>query len=117
MQGNDGDDTIVGGAGNDTARGGEGNDLIRTGDEGSPDRTYPGRYTADIAKTNALPLRDFFVTQAAALGITPMALYQQFQQKTVAEGQGALSQQITVTGYRGSDGNDRNDGDHRDDDR
>ena len=47
MQGNDGNDTLQGDAGNDTLIGGAGDDLIVSGTAGSPDRTYPGLYTAD----------------------------------------------------------------------
>ena len=47
LQGNDGSDALTGGAGNDSLLGGLGNDTITSGVEGSPDRAYPGLYTAD----------------------------------------------------------------------
>jgi CshA-type fibril repeat protein len=49
LQGNEGNDTLLGSDGNDTVLGGDGNDLIDTrGSVSSPDRTYPGLYTADV---------------------------------------------------------------------
>jgi CshA-type fibril repeat protein len=47
LQGNEGNDQLTGGTGNDSLIGGLGNDTITSGGEGSPDRTYPGLYTAD----------------------------------------------------------------------
>ena len=47
LQGNEGNDQITGGTGNDSILGGDGDDTITSGVEGSPDRTYPGLYTAD----------------------------------------------------------------------
>ncbi len=49
LQGNAGNDVVTGGAGNDSMLGGDGDDTLTSGITGSPDRTYPGLYTADLA--------------------------------------------------------------------
>lgn len=54
LEGLDGDDLLIGGGGNDLALGGLGNDFIDTRAPGtsSPDRAYPGLYSADADPFN-----------------------------------------------------------------
>ncbi|MEF3047355.1 Hint domain-containing protein [Pseudotabrizicola sp. L79] len=55
LEGLDGNDVINAGAGNDSVNAGLGNDYIDTrapGDDSSPDRSFPGLYTADTNPTD-----------------------------------------------------------------